>query len=389
SVALSLVQRYPLRAGSGAANNFSRTGGEVDDQDQWDARIDHTITGRDQVFGRLTYFRDGFVPVTPLPEGSGVTSGTLGPQDTIAWSFASNYQHTFAANMLNEIRVGDTRRHVDRTAAQLSSSAGSAIGIPGIPSNAQFPNTLPTFLIAGYQQLGSPPNTASVFSTGVTEVADSFTWLKGRHTLKMGLDWRWERLDGIQPPSPTRSVPLQHIRTPPPGAANTRKPVASFLLGKVQNFSIDLQRSQIQERARFQEYFIQDDWKVSDRLTINPGLRYTLNFPSNEIHGQVGVFDLRTRQLEYPGDEPVRPLKKDNFGPRLGIVYRPTDKTIVSSGYGMVWIEMAGITTPFTTPTFPFLQTVAERALDTINPAFVLQNGPTVAPIAPTPTAGL
>jgi len=50
---------------------------------------------------------------------------------------------------------------------------------------------------------------------------------------------------------------------------------------------------------------------------------------------------------------------------------------------------MAGITTPFTTPTFPFLQTVSQRALDTINPAFVLQNGPTVAPISPTPAAGL
>ena len=85
----------------------------------------------------------------------------------------------------------------------------------------------------------------------------------------------------------------------------------------------------------------------------------------------------------------MRPLKKDNFGPRLGGVYRLTDKTIVSSGYGLVWIEMAGITTPFTTPTFPFLQTVSQRALDTINPAFVLQNGPSVAPIAPTPTAGL
>ena len=101
------------------------------------------------------------------------------------------------------------------------------------------------------------------------------------------------------------------------------------------------------------------------------------------------MFNLQTQQLEYPGTNPVRPLKKDNFGPRLGVVYRLTDKTIVSSGYGLVWIEMAGITTPFTTPTFPFLQTVSQRALDTINPAFVLQNGPTVAPIAPTPTAGL
>ena len=85
----------------------------------------------------------------------------------------------------------------------------------------------------------------------------------------------------------------------------------------------------------------------------------------------------------------MRPLKKNNFGPRLGVVYRLTDKTIVSAGYGLVWIEMAGITTPFTTPTFPFLQTVSQRALDTITPAFVLQNGPSVAPIAPTPTAGL
>ena len=85
----------------------------------------------------------------------------------------------------------------------------------------------------------------------------------------------------------------------------------------------------------------------------------------------------------------MRPLKKDNFGPRLGAVYRLTDKTVLSSGYGLVWIEMAGITTPFTTPTFPFLQTVSQRALDTISPAFVLQNGPSVAPIGATPDAGL
>ncbi len=354
-------------------------------------RIDHRFpSNRDQVFGRLSYFRDGFVPVTPLPDGSGVTTGTLGPQDTTAWAFASNYQHTFSNNVLNELRIGDTSRSVGRTAAQLSTSAGSALSIPGIPSNAQFPNTLPTFLIGGYQQLGSPTNTASDFNTSVSEVADSLTWLKGRHTLKMGLDWRWERLNVIQPPSPTGSFTFNAIGSDLPGTSTTGgTPLASFLLGQVQLFSIDLQQGQIQERAQFQEYFIQDDWKVSDRLTINPGLRYTLNFPSTEINGQTAVFNLQTQQLEYPGANPVRPLKKDNFGPRFGVVYRLTDKTIVSGGYGMIWIEMAGITTPFTTPTFPFLQTVSQRALDTISPAFVLKNGPSVAPIAQTPTAGL
>ena len=87
--------------------------------------------------------------MTPLPDGSGVTSGTLGPQRTVAWAFASSYQHTFSNNLLNELRIGDTRRAVHRTAAQLSSSAGSALNIPGIPSTAQFPNTLPTFTITG------------------------------------------------------------------------------------------------------------------------------------------------------------------------------------------------------------------------------------------------
>ena len=388
-VAASLLQRYPLPTSSGTANNFRRTAIEADDQDQWDARIDHRFSGADQLFGRLSNFYDRFDPVTPLSEGSGVTTGTLGPQDTTSWAFASSYQHVFSPTLLNELRFGDTRRSVDRSATSLSTSAGAALGIPGIPSSAQFPNTLPTFLISGYQQLGSPPNTASTFSTSVSEIADALTWVKGRHTIKAGLDWRWERLNVLQPPSPTGSFSFNALGSDQPGVTGTGTPFASFLLGQVQTFSIDLQDSRIEERARFQEYFVQDDWKLADRLTVNAGLRYTLNFPSTEVNGQTAIFNLDTQQLEYPGTDPVRPLKKDNFGPRVGMVYRVTDKTVVSSGYGLVWIEMAGITTPFTTPSFPFLQTVSQRSLDSVSPAFVLNNGPSVAPIAPTPTAGL
>jgi hypothetical protein len=389
-VARTLLERYPRATSAGTANNFRRTAPETDDQNQWTVRVDHRWGGgHDHLFGRLTNFRGTFLPVAPLPDGSGVTSGTLGPQDTVSWAFASRYQRAWSASILNEVRAGDTRRSVDRTASQLASTAGAALNIRGIPANARFPNTLPTFLISGYQQLGSPPNTASAFNTSVTEIADTLTWITGRHTLKAGFDWRWERLNVVQPPSPTGSFTFNAIGSDLPGVADTGTPFASFLLGQVQSFSIDLQQEQIQERASFQEYFVQDDWKVSERLTISPGLRYTLNFPSTEINGQTAVLNLETQLLEYPGAAPVRPLKKNNFGPRLGVAYRVTDKTLVSTGYGMVWIEMAGITTPFTTPTFPFLQTVSQRALDTLSPAFVLRNGPDVAPIEPTPTAGL
>jgi hypothetical protein len=275
----------------------------------------------------------------------------------------------------------------------LSASASDAIGLPGIPSDARFPNTLPTFLIAGYQQLGSPPNTATDFSTGVTQIADTLAWLRGRHTIKLGADLRWEQLNVVQPPSPTGLFTFSSLFTDLPGVANTGTPLASFLLGQVQQFSIDLQQDAIRNRAHFQEYFIQDDWRLSNRITVNAGLRYTLNFPSSETNDQAAVFNLETRQLDYLGRDgnprAARELHKLNFGPRLGIVARVTDRTVVRTGYGLVWIEQAGITTPFTTPVFPFLQTVSQRTLDNISPAFALASGPTVEPIPLTPTAGI
>jgi hypothetical protein len=392
-VALALLDRYPLPTNSATANNYTRTANEIVNQDQGDVRLDHKLaTNRDQAFGRITYFREHALPATAFPDGSGVIpagSAAVGPQDTAAWSFASNYQHTFSTNLLNEVRIGDTRRSVERSAASLSSSAGAALNIPGIPSTARFPNTLPTFAPSGYQQIGSPTNTASDFKTSVSEVADSLTWLKGRHTVKSGLDWRWERLNVVQPPWPTGSFAFTTVGSDLPGVAGTGNAFASFLLGQVQTFNIDLEQTDIRERAHIQEYFVQDDWKISNRLTLNPGLRYTLNFPSTEINGQTAVFNLQTQQLDYPGKNPVRPLKKNNFGPRFGAIYRLTDKTIVSSGYAKVWIEMTGITTPFTTPTFPFLQDFSQRTLDNITPAFLLRNGPTVTPIGATPNAGL
>ena len=308
-VARTLLDRYPLPTSVGTANNYRRLENETVDQDQFSARVDHRFPGdRDQMFARLTRFKERFVPVTPLPEGSGVTTGTLGPQDTGSWSFASSYQRTLSRTLLNELRVGDTRRTVSRAAAQLTGSASASLGLPGIPSNARFPNTVPTFLIGGYQQIGSPQNTASEFATSVTQIADSLTWQKGRHNLKMGADLRWERLNVLQPPSPTGSFTFSNLFTDMTGVANSGSPFASFLLGQVQQFSIDLQEEEIRNRASFQEYFVQDDWRVSNRVTVNAGLRYTLNFPSTEENDQVAVFNLETQQLEYLG--PQRPAAR-------------------------------------------------------------------------------
>ena len=400
--AARLLQRYPLPTSSGAANNFTLIDNEPSNQDQFDIRLDHRISSDDQLYGRFSYAKDVTTPVTPLPDGSGtIASGMTGPTDTKAQSLVVNHLHVFNPRLLNELRAGYTRRKVERKATQLDGSPSDSLQIPGIPTNGAFENTLPTFTIAGLQQIGSTANTASDFRTDVTQIFDAISTQHGRHSIKFGLDFRWERLDVIQPPSPTGNFSFNTLFTnsqalPTIGSALssfTGNALASFLLGQVQNFSIDIQENVVRPRAHVQEYFVQDDFKATPRLTINAGLRYTLNFPSTEADNQGAVFNLQTQKLDYLGQngfsESARRLHKLDFGPRLGIAYRLNDNTVMRAGYGVIWIEMAGITTPFTTPQFPFVQTVTQRTLDNITPAFVLSNGPAVAPIPLTPDAGL
>ena len=410
--ARKLLDRYPLPSSAGAANNFRRVGNEGINQDQFDARLDHRLSERDQVFGRYSFFKDAQTPVPPLPDGSGnITQGALGPQDSRAHQVVGNYLHVFSPTIINELRFGYTRRSIDRRALLLDSPPSESLGIPGIPQNAAFEDELPTFTVAGLQQLGSPPNTDSIFGTDVTQVFDAVGWQRGRHSMKFGVDFRRERLNVWQPPSPTGTfnftAPFTNSRGTPntvgmqPGNATTGSllsgqtgnALAAFLLGQVGNFSIDLQQDTIRPRADILEFFAQDDFKVSPRLTDNDGLRYTLNFPSTEVTNQGAVFNLGTQQLEYLGEngfpESARELHQPNFGPRLGVAYRLTERTVLRSGYGLIWQEQAGITTPFTIPQFPFIQTVTQRSLDGVTPAFVLSAGPNVQPIPLTPDAGL
>ena len=402
AVAAPLLQRYPFPTSSGAANNFTLVGNEPSNQDQFDVRLDHRLSSSDQFYGRFSYAKDFTEPVTPLPDGSGnITSGVSGPTDTRAQSVVINHLHVFGPRLLNELRFGYTRRKIEREATHLDASPSQSLQIPGIPTNGAFENTLPTFIIAGLQQLGPSANTASDFRTDVTQIFDGLSTQRGRHSIKFGLDFRWERLDVIQPPSPTGTFSFNTLFTnsqaiPTIGSALssfTGNALASFLLGQVQNFSIDIQENVLRPRAHVQEYFVQDDFKATSRLTINAGLRYTLNFPSTEADNQGAVFNLQTQQLDYFGQngfrESARRLHKLDLGPRVGLAYSLNDKTVMRAGYGLIWIEMAGITTPFTTPQFPFVQTVSQRTLDNIVPAFVLSNGPTVAPIPLTPDAGL
>ena len=380
SLAPQLLQHYPLPNAS-VANNYVRTGVEPDKQDQFDGRLDHVFADKHRVFVRYSYLRDDDNPVTFLPDGSGnLTSGVIGHAITRGDGLASEYDWTPSASTLNQARFGYTRRHVDQSSLQ-----NGGVTIPGAPTSS-FASTLPIFTVTGFQQIGPTTAANTNFSTSVTEFLDTFSMIRGRHTLKFGTDLRREALYIVNPANPTGSYAFTTTGTDSSTGANGNA-LASLLLGQVNTFNIDIQNKPLKPRAHIAEFFAADDWKVTDRLTLNVGTRYTLNFPSTEAHNQTAIFNLKTQVLDFP--HTARELECCDFGPRVGLSYRLNDSWVVRSGYGMIWFEQTGITTPFTLPQFPFVQTVGQQSQDNINPAFLLSSGPTVQVTAPNPNSGL
>ncbi len=384
--AAALLNRYPrpnvfVNGKEATANNFRRLGTDTTDADQFDTRLDHYLGARHRLFGHYTFLRDDSAPGAPLPDGSGnITSGVIGDTLTRADSVVAEYDLTRSAGAVNQLRFGFSRRGFNRSNLIVGGSAA------------------PIFQIAGFQQLGPAESANSHFTTSVTQFIDNYSTLQGRHSLKFGADIRLERLDVLQPPDPAGLYSFTNVFTSglnPNGTpvANTGSALASFLTGQVATFNIDIQQQVLKPRAKIAEFFLQDDWKPAGRLSLGLGLRYTLNFPSTEADDHGAVFNLNTQQLDFLGkngfSSSARKLDWHDFGPRASLAFKVTESFVIRSGYGLVWIEQAGITTPFTVPFFPFIQSTGQRSQDNINPAFVLSQGPSVAVIPPNPNSGL
>jgi hypothetical protein len=402
--ALALMARFPTPTTTAAANNYTRTANDADHQNQFDARIDGAYRTRDRAFGRYSYFSDVEQPVTPLPGGSGAISGTAigtggvsGLSNVLGQQAVLDEVHDFSPRLINDVHAGYTRRGNTINGPVLGNTASRSLNIPGIPTNAAFNNALPLFTFTGFQQLGPSASTFSHYQTGVWQLEEMLTYIRGRHTLKAGGDLRFYQLNAVAPPNPTGSFAFTTTGTDTQTATGTTttggNSLASFLLGQVDTFSIDLQQSTIRPRDHIQEYFAQDNWRITDRLTFNLGTRWTLHSPSTEKNNQGAVFNTATQLLDYAGvngnSRSARQLHWNNVAPRVGLTWLMTPRTVVRSGFGIVFIDQSGITTPFTLPQYPFIQNVLQKTQDSINSAFTLSNGPTVTAIPLNQNAGL
>jgi hypothetical protein len=404
--AVALLNYIPRTNTNVAQGNYVRTANDQDHQNQFDNRIDGAFGTRDHAFVRYTYYNEVEQPVTPFANGSGAITGSVlgtgnvaGLSNVLGQQAVANETHTFTPHLLNDARLGYTRRANYISGATLGTSTPSiALGIPGIPTNAAFNNALPLFTFNnGFQQIGSSSSTFSQYQTSVWELLDTVLMTRGKHAIKVGLDMRWYQLNAIAPPNPVGSFAFTTTGTDTQStssaSASGGNAFASFLLGQVDTFSIDLQRSTLRPRDFIHEYFVQDDWSIASWFTLNAGLRWTLHNPSTEKNNQGAVFNTATQQLDYLGvdgnSRSARELHYGNVAPRIGFASSYDPRTVFRGGFGIVFIDQSGITTPFTVPQFPFIQNVQQKTQDSLNSPFTLSNGPTVAAVALNANAGL
>ncbi len=197
-----------------ARNNYVRTAVEPDNQDQFDTRIDHVFNDKHRAFARYSYLRDDDTPVTSCPRAAAISlpASSDTPSRAVTASRPSTIGPSRRAS-LNQARFGYTRRDVNQASLQ-----NGGITVPGAPGEYLRLRRCPSSPSRAISRSARPPPPTPNFTTSVTEYLDTFSMVRGRHTIKFGTDIRREALDIVNPANPTGSY-----ASPPPARTLHRR----------------------------------------------------------------------------------------------------------------------------------------------------------------------
>lgn len=358
-VALAALSFFPAPNLPGLANNFVGSSANNLHRDIVVGRLDHYFTSSDAVTARY-YINDANTN----------NSGTYGipASDPLAditdvrvQSFLLAHTHTFGPTLANDLRYTYLRRKFLDSRPGFGDNLAGAIGLNGV-SDAAFP----AFTIPGY---GIPagitsgniavPTTGATFGnpTAVTrtqtpiidqQIQDSLSWYRGKHAFKFGVETRFGANDEIRDRGSAGNFSFSPQGTGLGSAGGNG--FATFLLGDAYSANIQVS-DKIPSRASYAGLYVQDDWRITDRLTINAGLRYDVELPRRVIGNKQNSFDpLAINPVSgTPGvvtfagvnGAPERAFTTDwnNFGPRLGFAYRLAGKkeTVFRGGAGIFY----------------------------------------------------
>ena len=347
-----LLALYPVPNLSSGQNNIVSSDKGHYDSDEFSARVDHRFGDKDQAYG-VYQFQDSheFYPLSnPLcsaraVSGWGCNESQRTQQATAGWT------HIFSPNLVNEARIGYARFGFYRIQEDSNVDVVNRLGIGGLPDAGVTPfnNGAPQLAVTGYVTIGGPTNLPQGRHDNNYNYIENMTWTKGSHTLKWGVDYLRILFNSFFTNTGRGSFTFQDNLFS--GSA-----VADLLLGLPRTASRDPGTPFHNAVANVTGVYFQDDWKVTPRLTINYGLRWELDLPATERVNKLASFDPITNTLKDAQgfrwhvdpsgllvavpDASLGPRMWDtdwnNFGPRVGLAWRPFGgtKTVIRTGFG-------------------------------------------------------
>ena len=373
-VAAKILAMVPMPNASGS-NNFIRQPDITDANDRFSGRLDMRASSNDNFFARYSYNkRFRFVPGWFGGLLDGTSTSAWGRNDLNSQSAVFGWTKIFGPAVVNEFRLAWAQGRSDGYQDPKGEDGMSAIGFTGVPDENRTGGILGVD-IQGFIRIGSPNFMPKYQHTDQMQFIDTMSWLKGAHQFKFGTE--------IMAPMKNNYVDVPATRGDTTFRNNmfTSNALADFLLG----YATSVQLSnfhEVHQRQHAYSFFLQDDWRASDRLTLNLGLRYDFVTPQMDAENRVANFDPATGQLYYAADGSIEDRAlvqpdRNNFGPRLGVVYKANPATVIRGGYGIYYnlVERMGSEDQLSLNP-PGLRNISITAPSgATTPAFILRNG--------------
>ena len=400
-VGLNVAGIYPLPNGPGNFNNYTSTVNREVTDNVFSGRVDHKVSDKDSLFVRYNWGKfqldapQGQAACCLPTPAEAAARFDLGPfvagiQNTrlTTHGAAFNYSRVISSSLVNELRAGYAKTIPFTFQSDFGINAAESLGIRGI-NVTEFTTGLPNINVPDMTGISGGPAFLPVNPKQFHwQIEDALVWLRGRHQLKFG----YRLVDRYPSPftnTDTRgTINFGRNYTNNPVTNTGGSGLASLLTGYINSAARGFLLEPYTLRTQEHGLFIQDDFKVTPRFTVNAGLRYEIFTAETEEDGKIVNFDPVNLRLIYAGEDGAsasvnKKTQYGNFAPRIGLTYDLLGdaSTILRTGFAITYFpeqpsasNMIGQQVPYTIsqnvsfPTNPTDFSVVRRIEDPFPP---------------------